>query len=1535
MPPVFSLDQIKTQLQTQWAADAGQEGQTRTWHVTDIDYALPDTAPTGDAKEEDGFVKMTATEKAFIREAFEMWDDLIAVNLNETTSENARITVAYSSNTGDSTYTTATVKAPPPDGNDQTIVSERIWMSSNADSWPELQSANLAYGNRGLENYLHEIGHALGLSHPGSYSDGDDPAPTYDANAEYSQDTQQWTVMSYFDPGDDYTPAHFFSTEDDPPFIDRFGSRFVDVDGDGFTDRTYVASPLLHDIAAIQAKYGADLTTRTGDDVYGFHASFSGPYRGAFDFNRYPSQNPVIAIWDAGGDDRLDASGFSQNQRIDLHAGAFSDIGALTLNVAIAYGVNIENATGGSGNDSITGNDGDNILNGLRGDDVLIGEGGADLLHGNEGNDTLIGGFGFVDTLYGDAGDDTYIVDDFDTIVEFSGFGIDTVRSSVRWVLGDNLENLILTGANNINGFGNALDNVLVGNSGNNYLQGFAGFDTLAGGAGNDYYELSDLSFVDDQSGWRYDDVLEAPNGGIDTVSVGYHGNDRYYLDANIENVVVADSASLTVIGNDLDNVFTGNAGHNLFYGQGGADTLDGRGGYDDLLGGAGNDTYILDDLTRPSQLANFTFDGVSEAAGEGIDTVLVRSLADPNKIGTNAYTLTANVENGTITGTDVFNLRGNELDNVLTGNNAANTLTGNNGDDTLNGLGGFDTLIGGAGNDTYVLADLSLSQYGQFVRYGYDTVSEGAGAGLDTVVVTAIDNPDTFRDGYTLGANIEYGMIVGTLAFNLTGNELDNVLTGNDAANTLIGNDGDDTFYGLGGFDTLIGGAGNDTYVLADLSQSQSGQFVRYGYDTVSEDAGAGIDTIVVAAIDNPDTISTRESYTLGANVENGTIVGTLAFNLAGNELDNVLTGNDAANTLTGNDGNDTIDGGAGADVAVFRGARSDYVIALLPDSRIQVVDSVAGRDGTDLLTNIEKLQFSDIDVTSSSLNGFVAGPGNDPLVGDADPNEIQEAPGDDVVIGGLGDDIYHVDSEADVVIENADEGNDTIYSTVNYTLPDNVETLFLEEGAPAAINGAGNDVQNFIYGNSLDNALSGYGGDDVLVGGAGNDILDGGVGNDAMAGGLGDDTYHVDSEADAIIENANEGTDTVFATINYTLSDNFETLFLVEGAPGAINAAGNGVQNFIYGNSLDNALSGYAGDDVLVGGAGNDILDGGIGDDAMAGGAGDDTYYVDSEADAIIENADEGTDTVFTTINYTLSNDFEILFLVEGAPGAINGAGNSVDNRIYGNSLNNALSGNAGHDTLVGGAGNDLINGGADNDLLHGGAGNDTFVFAAGEADGDIVLDFAGNGSDPRATASVSSASAPRRRARPLPRSVRRTIGRSTRASTATTRPSRSTTAPRCTRATACSGKEPSECTSRGPEKRDAERAIRRRNPDAAIARSGQHGRKRCARMCRASGFLPPLRFARFAAFSVSLCRSRSQDLSHLPAGRAPAPARVAHRPCLRRSQCAGTSVPCSISSRRRPRTRSGHPRCNSCASSAASRIRRKRTRPPSNRR
>ena len=236
---------------------------------------------------------------------------------------------------------------------------------------------------------------------------------------------------------------------------------------------------------------------------------------------------------------------------------------------------------------------------------------------------------------------------------------------------------------------------------------------------------------------------------------------------------------------------------------------------------------------------------------------------------------------------------------------------------------------------------------------------------------------------------------------------------------------------------------------------------------------------------------------------------------------------------------------------------------------------------------------------------------------------------------------------------------------------------------------------------------SLTGTSGNDTLTGGAGNDILDGKAGIDTMIGGKGNDTYYVDNVKDVVTEKASEGTDTVISSKSYTLTSNVENLTLT--GSGVIDGIGNTLNNKITGNSNNNKLNGGLGNDTLYGLAGHDTLNGGIGNDTMLGGKGNDTYYVDNVKDVVTELASEGTDLVNSSITYTLTANVENLTLT--GTSAINGTGNSLNNKITGNSGNNVLNGGAGDDIIYGGNGNDTLNGGSGADNMTGGNGNDTY--------------------------------------------------------------------------------------------------------------------------------------------------------------------------------------------------------------------------------
>jgi Ca2+-binding RTX toxin-like protein len=294
------------------------------------------------------------------------------------------------------------------------------------------------------------------------------------------------------------------------------------------------------------------------------------------------------------------------------------------------------------------------------------------------------------------------------------------------------------------------------------------------------------------------------------------------------------------------------------------------------------------------------------------------------------------------------------------------------------------------------------------------------------------------------------------------------------------------------------------------------------------------------------------------------------------------------------------------------------------------------------------------------------------------------------DVFQGLGGNDTYIVNHTSDQIIEAPNKGIDTVIASLNHTLAANVEDLLLTGNA---IRGTGNELDNVIIGNDKNNELEGLGG---------NDALDGGTGADLMQGGDGNDIYFVDNTGDVITEKDHSGLggiDTVYSTISLTLSAEVEKLILQGGAD--LSATGNALANELVGNS------------------GNNILDGQAGADTMRGGGGDDTYVVDHTGDVVIELANEGNDTVRSSLTYTLGDNVENLVLTGTA--TRDGTGNALANVIVGNAGSNILHGLDGADTIEGGLGADH---------LYGDGGNDVFLLRKGEFAGDIIEDFSGNG-------------------------------------------------------------------------------------------------------------------------------------------------------------------------------------------------------------
>ena len=353
-------------------------------------------------------------------------------------------------------------------------------------------------------------------------------------------------------------------------------------------------------------------------------------------------------------------------------------------------------------------------------------------------------------------------------------------------------------------------------------------------------------------------------------------------------------------------------------------------------------------------------------------------------------------------------------------------------------------------------------------------------------------------------------------------------------------------------------------------------------------------------------------------------------------------------------------------------------------------------------------------------TLNGEA---GNDTLKGGGANDLIDGGTGADQMEGGTGNDFYLVDNTGDTVSETGGGGNDTVQSSVSFTLASGVEDLILSGSGNT--NGTGNGSANTLTGNGGSNSLAGSSGNDTLTGAGGADTLDGGTGADAMNGGTGNDFYMVDNTGDTVSETGGGGNDTVQSSVSFTLASGVEDLIF--SGSGNANGTGNGSANTLTGNGGSNSLAGSSGNDTLIGAGGADTLDGGTGADAMNGGTGNDLYKVDNSGDTVSETGGNGTDTVQSTISFTLGNGLENLVLT--GSGNTNGTGNGSANTLTGNGNSNNLAGSSGNDTLTGAGGADTLDGGTGADAMNGGTGNDLYKV---DNTGDTVSESGGNGTD-----------------------------------------------------------------------------------------------------------------------------------------------------------------------------------------------------------
>jgi len=665
--------------------------------------------------------------------------------------------------------------------------------------------------------------------------------------------------------------------------------------------------------------------------------------------------------------------------------------------------------TGTGGNDTLTGGNGDDLLQGLGGDDVLYGGKGNDTLDGgthglfgdtadytgayigivanlatgtasddqggtdtliniqniftDHGNDYLVGDAhdnlfmprGGDDTVDGGAGNDTISYSD-----DYAGVNIDLQTGSAtgKFAGHDTLDSIE-------NAVGTDFDDVIVlsdasgsadGRDGADSMTGGAGDDTLRGGAGSDT--------IDGGGGFNIVTYADATSSGVTPTGHGVTvnlatgtatdnwGNTDHL--ANVQEVIGTAYADTLTGGNAASDTLE------VFVGGAGSDVIDGGSGWDRVLytaspaainaslaTGSVSDGYGgTDKLTAIEEIWGTAFNDTLQGGagtlesfegGAGNDSIDGGAGADRVTYMSSPAAVVVNLGTGTASdgwgGTDTLA----NIESVM-GSSYDDSIIGGAGNDTLIGGLGNDTLDGGAGTDTAVFS-------GDFDSYDIDS------SGTD-VIVSGPDGVDTLRNVEFLQFDDEtFTIEEGTAqADTMVGGTGDDALFGGAGDDSISGGAGNDVLDGGTGNDVMVGGTGDDTYIVdstGDVVVETDATATATGVQVAS--IGGGIDKVVASI-----------NYTLGNFVENLQLTGgSAALAGSGNSLSNEITGNEGDNVLAGLGGDDKIDGGAGIDTAVYSGTRSQYTITKTATGF--TVNGTQTQEGTDTLTNVERLQFSD----------------------------------------------------------------------------------------------------------------------------------------------------------------------------------------------------------------------------------------------------------------------------------------------------------------------------------------------------------------------------------------------------------------------------------------------------------------------------------------------------------------------------------------------------------------------------------------------
>ncbi|MFA9372919.1 MAG: hypothetical protein ACERKK_02065, partial [Poseidonibacter sp.] len=1066
-----------------------------------------------------------------------------------------------------------------------------------------------------------------------------------------------------------------------------------------------------------------------------------------------------------GNADTLDYSSLSENISVNIGQNATHKFetgnGNDSWEVDITDGDNdiikgFENIVGGSGDDTIFADSNNNSLYGADGADTLSGGAGADTINGAGGNDTI--SYAYLDNTKNLRLD---LLNDTSTVIGDS-LDDDTIYS---------IENAI-GGAGNDSMQGTNGDNILQGgNTGNDTFVGLSGDDTIYGGTFNGVTHTdSGSDTVDYTSENKISVTLQDDANIVSTVTIDSNNNTTFENDGSderdslygIENIkgsdsaingadtIIGNSASNTIYGQKGDDTLNGMAGSDYLYGGDGADTIIGGANADYLYGDAGNDSFNVGS-TLISDYSGDIIDGGSEIDTINYNTIDTSGFTQGVEIvlqagsPANVYVDGSTTVHHTIT--NVENVIGTDLKDIITGDNQANTISGMAGDDILKGNALSDILYGGDGAD-----ELWGEEGSDLLEGGADNDIIRGGSGFDILRGDA-------------GADSIYG---GADADQIYGGADNDYIEGGDDNDTIIGEAGNDTIRGDKGNDIIAGGTVTISAGAVTASVDDGNA------DTVDYSGALTSMTVDLETDDNTDLASKGEASSSNLNdqgtdelydienvigsEENDTIKGSSENNiLEGRSGDDTIWGEVGADTLYGGNDNDTLYGGVGTDSIdgeagndeIYGGADADTLTGGIGNDTFYATAQDDGADSIDGGTNANDSDTIDYSALTNSNNKIVA--------------TLDE----------------NIDTDSSVqVYDNTGtlQHTDTIRNIENITGTSGNDTFTGNTSANILIGGDGIDKANYNYAalsagvtvnlhagtasdgdslNSIEHIL-GSNFDDTFITQAGvNNTIEGGLETSELNGDWID--YSSNSSTDLVLDLSDLTAD--FATAQVSGNSKQDLLKDIEnviGTSGNDTITGNAEINTIIGNGGADEISAGANADSVQGGAGNDIIDGGSGADILEGNEGDDTF-VGTNFDG--DNIDGGTNTsAGDTVDYsqvathgvtvdlsdidgdnvtinTITHTISAIENIKGTNQADNITGNDQNNILEGNANNDIISGLDGEDTLLGGTGEDTLKGGAGNDRLEGGDDNDTLEGGSGN---DFL--FGGEGSD---TADYSSSS------------------------------------------------------------------------------------------------------------------------------------------------------------------------------------------------